>query len=79
DKSQNISSADLDKLLVGKGILEGQGEAFSEAAKAYNINEVYLISHALLETGNGTSKLANGGDVVNGKVVTNGKDKYYNM
>ncbi|RIO42705.1 GW dipeptide domain-containing protein [Staphylococcus saprophyticus] len=79
DKSQNISSADLDKLLVGKGILEGQGEAFSEAAKAYNINEVYLISHALLETDNGTSKLANGGDVVNGKVVTNGKDKYYNM
>ncbi|PHK49810.1 GW dipeptide domain-containing protein [Staphylococcus edaphicus] len=79
DKSQNISSADLNKLLVGKGILEGQGEAFSEAAKAYNINEVYLISHALLETGNGTSKLANGGDVVNGKVVTNGTDKYYNM
>ncbi|WP_436855373.1 GW dipeptide domain-containing protein [Staphylococcus caeli] len=79
DKSQNIASADLNKLLIGKGVLEGQGEAFSEAAKAYNINEVYLISHALLETGNGSSKLANGGDVVNGKVVTNGKNKYYNM
>ncbi|MGI2286502.1 GW dipeptide domain-containing protein [Staphylococcus cohnii] len=79
DKSQNISGTDLDKLLVGKGILEGQGEAFSEAAKTYNINEVYLVSHALLETGNGTSKLANGGDVVNNKVVTNGANKYYNM
>ncbi|MFL1420375.1 glucosaminidase domain-containing protein [Staphylococcus ureilyticus] len=79
DKSQNISGTDLDKLLVGNGILEGQGEAFSEAAKTYNINEVYLVSHALLETGNGTSKLANGGDVVNNKVVTNGAKKYYNM
>ncbi|MGY3481296.1 glucosaminidase domain-containing protein [Staphylococcus cohnii] len=79
DKSQNISGTDLDKLLVGKGILEGQGEAFSEAAKTYNINEVYLVSHALLETGNGTSKLSNGGDVVNNKVVTNGAKKYYNM
>src|SRR5699024_913856 len=79
DKSQNISGTDLDKLLVGKGILEGQGEAFSEAAKTYNINEVYLVSHALLETGNGTSKLANGGDVVNNKFVTNSIKKYYNM
>ncbi|ANQ63840.1 GW dipeptide domain-containing protein [Staphylococcus equorum] len=79
DKSQDIASADLDKLLVGKGILEGQGEAFSEAAKAYNINEVYLISHAPLETGDGTSKLANGGDVVDDKVVTDGPNKYYNM
>nr|CAC51118.1 putative bifunctional autolysin [Staphylococcus xylosus] len=79
DKTQNIGSADLDKLLVGKGILEGQGAAFSEAAKTYDINEVYLISHALLETGNGTSKLADGGDVVNNKVVTDGPNKYYNM
>ncbi|MGW7925191.1 GW dipeptide domain-containing protein [Staphylococcus xylosus] len=79
DKTQNIGATDLDKLLVGKGILEGQGAAFSEAAQTYDINEVYLISHALLETGNGTSKLANGGDVVDGKVVTDGKNKYYNM
>ncbi|KRG08945.1 GW dipeptide domain-containing protein, partial [Staphylococcus sp. NAM3COL9] len=79
DKSQDIASTDLDKLLVGKGILEGQGEAFSEAAKTYNINEVYLISHALLETGDGTSELANGGDVVDDKVVTDGPNKYYNM
>ncbi|MEB6237551.1 glucosaminidase domain-containing protein [Staphylococcus gallinarum] len=79
DKAQNINETDLNKLLVGKGILEGQGAAFSQAAKENNINEVYLISHALLETGNGTSTLANGGNVVNNKVVTNQPTKYYNM
>lgn len=79
DKSQDISETDLNKLLQGKGVLEGQGAAFKEAAKTYNINEVYLISHALLETGNGTSTLANGGDVVNNKVNTKTPVKYYNM
>ncbi|MBF7017457.1 glucosaminidase domain-containing protein [Staphylococcus durrellii] len=79
DKSQDISATDLDKLLQGKGILQGQGAAFKEAAKTYNINEVYLISHALLETGNGTSTLANGGDVINNKVNTKAPTKYYNM
>ena len=45
----------------------------------YGINEVYLISHALLETGNGTSQLAKGADVVNNKVVTNSNTKYHNV
>ena len=44
----------------GKGILEGKGSAFIEAGRKHGINEIYLISHALLETGNGTSTLANG-------------------
>ena len=79
DKSQDLSTENLNKLLQGKGILEGQGAAFKEAAKTYNINEVYLISHALLETGNGTSTLANGGDVINNKVNTKATTKYYNM
>ena len=79
DKSQNIDANRINELLDGKGILEGQGEAFSEAAKTYNINEVYLVSHALLETGNGTSELANGGDVVDDEVTTDGPNKYYNM
>ncbi|ATX84911.1 MULTISPECIES: N-acetylglucosaminidase [Bacillus amyloliquefaciens group] len=59
------------KILKGKGILEGKGEAFIKAAESNSINELYLISHALLETGNGTSELANG-------VTYNGK-KVYNM
>jgi beta-N-acetylglucosaminidase len=59
------------KILYGKGILAGKGQAFINAAKKYNINEVYLISHSLLETGNGSSTLANG-------VEYSGK-KVYNM
>ncbi|CAM3509067.1 N-acetylglucosaminidase [Bacillus inaquosorum] len=67
-----ISASEVNnKILKGKGILEGKGESFIKAAEANNINELYLISHALLETGNGSSELANG-------VMYNGK-KVYNM
>ncbi|KXJ38470.1 hypothetical protein AX282_14265 [Bacillus spizizenii] len=59
------------KILKGKGILEGKGESFIKAAESNNINELYLIAHSLLETGNGSSELANG-------VMYNGK-KVYNM
>ncbi|MBO3076570.1 SH3-like domain-containing protein, partial [Mammaliicoccus vitulinus] len=80
NKSQGISVSKLNDLLRGKGILENQGEAFSQAAKAVGVNEIYLISHALLETGNGTSQLANGGAIdKNGKVDLNPQTKYYNM
>jgi mannosyl-glycoprotein endo-beta-N-acetylglucosaminidase len=48
------------KILVNKGVLAGKGQAFIDAGLKYHINEIYLISHALLETGNGTSALANG-------------------
>src|SRR5699024_6656123 len=59
-RPSGISVQDLNKELKGKGILEGKGKAFIEASQKYNINEIYLVSHALLETGNGTSKLATG-------------------
>ncbi|WP_404455667.1 S-layer homology domain-containing protein [Virgibacillus necropolis] len=59
-----------EKVLAGKGILEGHADAFIEAGQRYGINEVYLISHALHETGNGTSKLATG-IKVNGKMTYN--------
>lgn len=66
-------------ILDGKGILANKANSFSTAAKTYNVNEIYLISHALLETGNGTSQLANGVTVskVDGKPVT--PKKVYNM
>lgn len=48
------------KILKGKGILEGQAEAFIAGAQQYNINEIFLISLALHESGNGTSTLATG-------------------
>lgn len=67
------AGATLDEInseLLGKGILEGQGKAFIEGSKKYNINELYLLSHAFLETGNGRSLLANGLKIdANGKVV----------
>src|SRR5690606_15341602 len=40
-----------EKILKGKGILEGKGAAFIEAAERHALNEAYLISHARLETG----------------------------
>ena len=42
------------------GNLKGMGTAFVAAAKAYCLNEVYLLSHAILESAWGTSHLASG-------------------
>ncbi|WP_067841355.1 peptidoglycan-binding protein [Amphibacillus sediminis] len=61
--SVNVPSAQINRILSGKGILNGKGQAFIDAAKTHNVNEVYLISHALLETGHGNSSLANGIEV----------------
>lgn len=60
NQPQNLTADQLNILLQGKGILEGHGEAFRQASQKYQVNEIYLISHALLETGEGTSKLAQG-------------------
>ncbi|MCY6370203.1 N-acetylglucosaminidase [Clostridium ganghwense] len=57
---EGVTAEELDNMLKGKGVLEGKGAAFLQAAKESNINPIYLVSHALLETGNGTSKLSNG-------------------
>ncbi|MGE8203777.1 SH3 domain-containing protein [Heyndrickxia sp. NPDC080065] len=70
-KSTNLEVTEVnDRILSGKGILSGKAAAFITAGQQYNINEIYLISHALLETGNGTSTLAKGVKV-NGKTVYN--------
>lgn len=82
-KPTNASATVLNKALVGKGILAGQAQAFIDAGKAFNINEVYLMSHAFLETGNGTSTLAKGVWVdSNGNLSTSDATKkhlVYNM
>src|SRR5699024_16565 len=57
------TASQLNKMLQGKEKLNNQGQAFINGAKAAKINEAYLVSHALLETGNGKSKLAQGIDV----------------
>lgn len=68
--SNGVTADELNKFLEGKGILEGMGQAFVDAAKEYNLSEVYLVAHACLETGNGTSQLATGVNV-NGTTVYN--------
>lgn len=52
--------SDLGLILDGKGILSGMEEVFYQAARDNNINEIFLASLSLHETGNGTSTLANG-------------------
>jgi beta-N-acetylglucosaminidase/uncharacterized protein YjdB len=69
-KTSGVSKEALNQYLVGKGILAGQGQAFIDAGNKYGINEVYLMAHTLLETGNGTSTLAKGVGY-NGKTVYN--------
>lgn len=59
-KPSGATAAQLNKYLQGKGTLTNQGQAFIDAGKRHGINEVYLISHAILETGHGKSNLASG-------------------
>ena len=68
---KGITAEELDSILMGKKILEGQGKIFLAACELYDINPAYIIAHTLLETGNGTSALATGVDVteVGGKIV----------
>lgn len=63
DETIGVPADDLNRLLAGKGILEGLGEAFITGGKEHGLNEAYLISHAFLETGLGTSELAKGVEV----------------
>ncbi|KYG30869.1 SH3 domain-containing protein [Alkalihalobacillus trypoxylicola] len=71
-QSSQITSQELNQsVLNGKGAFQGHGQSFVNASQKHQINEIYLISHALLETGNGHSELANG-------IIYNGV-KVYNM
>ena len=60
--------------------LRGQGQAVVEAAKAYGLNESYLLAHIALESAWGSSALASGGyrngQVIGGVYYPAGK--YYN-
>lgn len=69
-RSNKVDASTLDSYLNGKGVLSGYGDVFKAAADANKISEVYLVIHACLESGNGTSELANGIEY-NGKTVYN--------
>ncbi len=89
-----LTASDLNTILDGKGILDGTGSSFVKARNEAQINEIYLLSHALLETGHGDSPLATGiyvdgnGNVLrdsHGRLITSSKQapsgatKVYNM
>ncbi|WP_156520758.1 SH3 domain-containing protein [Oceanobacillus sp. Castelsardo] len=87
-----LDAAEVNKKILNHtaGSLQGTAQYFINAGKQFNINEAYLIAHALHETGNGKSKLALGipvdgnGKVTkdsNGNVAKTSKTKHtvYNM
>ncbi|WKA54027.1 SH3 domain-containing protein [Planococcus shixiaomingii] len=67
------------KILYDHGILTGKAQSFIDAGKKYNVNEAYLISHALLETGNGRSQLASGIPVDDTGKIVSAKDASYTV
>lgn len=71
DIDSDITADEANELLRDKGVLEGTGKYFVEAEKEYDVSAVYLIAHALIETGNGHSELAKG--------ITVDGEKYYNF
>ena len=66
-----MSEKEVNQMLHNKGILDGHGQQFLAAQKQYKINVIYLVSHALVETGEGQSTLAKG--------ITDGQQRYYNF
>jgi mannosyl-glycoprotein endo-beta-N-acetylglucosaminidase len=62
-RTSDASTDLLNDYLTGKRILEGKGQSFIDASNMHGVNDVYLLSHALLETGHGSSALANGVEV----------------
>ncbi|MGV3041838.1 N-acetylglucosaminidase [Staphylococcus rostri] len=67
----NMSETEVNEMLKEKGILEGHGKAFLEAQERYDVNVIYLVSHAQLETAQGQSELAKG--------IKKGDKRYYNF
>ena len=60
DTYRDINVDSLNSKLVGKGVLEGQGQNIANAARSKNIDPVYFIAQSILETGHGKSTLAKG-------------------
>ncbi|MBK1813890.1 glucosaminidase domain-containing protein [Clostridium sp. YIM B02505] len=55
-----VTASQLNQLFSSNGVLANKGQVFIDAAKANNVNPIYLAAHAILESGNGTSTLAQG-------------------
>uniref|UniRef100_UPI0040344106 peptidoglycan-binding protein n=1 Tax=Alkalicoccus luteus TaxID=1237094 RepID=UPI0040344106 len=59
-QTSGVPASQLNNILRNRGILHNTGDAFKRAAESQGVNDIYLISHAILETGHGTSILSNG-------------------
>lgn len=70
-KYQGIDRNRIVRMLRERPLLKNHVDDFLAAAKSKHLNEVYLISHAILETGDNKSELSKG-------VEIDGK-KYYNF
>lgn len=70
-KKVDISEEQVKEILKDKGIFKGREKAFLEAQETYDVNVIYLLSHAFIETGNGNSELAKGIKMSNGKTFYN--------
>lgn len=71
NNKSHVSVETLNDLLKDAGVLKDTGEYFLKAEEEYNVNALYLIAHAKVETGNGKSELAKG-------IKVDGKT-YYNF
>ena len=77
-----VSASQMNKIIDNtekgrKGVFHGQGQAIIDAAKAANINEMYLMAHMMIETGWGTSAQASGKYFGKGNVTITESGKTY--
>ena len=71
DSVQGVSGSELNTVLSGQGALGGLGPVFRDAARENQLNELYLVSHALAEKEGPLKALVEGVQVkeMNGKSV----------
>lgn len=70
DTYRPVDKNSLEEYLSNKGVFKGHAEDFINAAKTENIDPIYLVSHAMLESANGKSNLAKGTEI-NGTLYYN--------
>ncbi|MCP3028075.1 SH3 domain-containing protein [Halobacillus sp. A5] len=75
-----LSASEInEKILYNSEILKGEASSFVQAGQTHDINEAYLISHAIHETGHGSSKLAQGIPVDNDGNVVDESEKTHTV
>lgn len=73
-KAYQGTAADINKYLKGKGVLDGQGQAFIDAQEKYGISAAVLVGIAMFETGGGTSQIARNKNNVGGVRISGSKE-----